>query len=125
MDQLNPGLDCLLPELPQSHALVVILSTLLLHDLSQVSDVAALLEHALGLQDLSYSPSPYPSTNLVSHPPTNGVSHQFYGINPCFPDSVASPCCLNAGGLTYHFRVLEVVAIRFKLKNQELNSPEV
>ena len=106
VDKLNSGLNRLLPELPQAYALVVILSTMLLHHLSQVSDVAALLEHALGLQGFAYSPTPYPSTNLVSHPPANGVSHQFFGINPCFPDSVASPCCLNAGGLSYLLRVL-------------------
>jgi hypothetical protein len=106
VDQLNPGLNRLHPELPQAHALVVILSTLLLHHLSQVSDVAALLEHALGLQDLSYSPTSYPSTDLVSHPPTNGVSHQFYGINPFFPNLVASICRLDSGGLSYFLRVL-------------------
>lgn len=105
VDELNPGLNRLLPELPQAYALVVILSTMLLHHLSQVSNVAALLEHALGLEDLTYSPTPYPSTNLVSHPPTNGFSHQFFGINPCLPISVASPCCLNAGCLSHLFRV--------------------
>jgi len=47
--QLDPGLHRLLPELFQAHALVVIPATLLLHHLSQVFDVAALLEHALGL----------------------------------------------------------------------------
>jgi hypothetical protein len=104
--QLDSGLHRLLPELFQAHALVVIPSTLLLHHLRQISDVAALLEHPLGLENLAYSPPPYPSAYLVSHPPTHGISHHFLGLSSSFADQVASPCRLNAGGLSHLLGVL-------------------